>query len=283
MESLLVNGKLDNEALKDCTSFTNSACGQIMARHANMWGFLMYYMIMLDKLAGNMDGPAETIQYVCELVSRQNKIAQLYTSELEKFCIALYKCYNEIQTSPLIGDTSSKVIHWHNYRELAVPNEDTPFVQQGQFISVRLDSVVHVMGRPNTVRGFQRDSQGDGIRDNQLAVLEYEKATAAVRCNHRDVFGFSRRRFQIAGDRGVIEIRPMEPGNQLELSLAGARDGYKRGTQTVKLPPRRGGRYDGEFADLAKVIRGEKEFEWSYDHDLAVQETVLLASGMPLE
>ena len=104
-----------------------------------------------------------------------------------------------------------------------------------------------------------------------------------MRCNHRDVFGFSRRRFQIAGDRGVIEIRPMEPGNQLELSLAGARDGYKRGTQTVKLPPRRGGRYDGEFADLAKVIRGEKEFEWSYDHDLAVQETVLLASGMPLE
>ena len=53
-----------------------------------------------------------------------------------------------------------------------------------------IDSVVHVMGRPNAVRGFQRDSQGDGIRDNQLAVLEYEKATAAVRCNHRDVFGF---------------------------------------------------------------------------------------------
>lgn len=146
-----------------------------------------------------------------------------------------------------------------------------------------IDSVVHVMGRPNAVHGFQRDSQGDGIRDNQLAVLEYEKATAAVRCNHRDEFGFARRRFQIAGDRGVIEIQPMEPGNQLELSLAGAIDGYKRGKQSVKLLPRRGGRYDGEFADLAKVIRGEKEFEWSYDHDLAVQETVLLASGMRLE
>ena len=146
-----------------------------------------------------------------------------------------------------------------------------------------IDSVVHVLGKPNAVRGFQRDSQGDGIRDNQLAILEYDKATAAVRCNHRDLFGFSRRRFQIAGDKGVIEIRPMEPGNQLELSLAEAKGGYKRGTQTVKLPPRRGGRYDGEFADLAKVTRGEKEFEWSYDHDLAVQETVLLASGMLLE
>ena len=146
-----------------------------------------------------------------------------------------------------------------------------------------IDSVVYVLGKPSAVHGFQRDSQGDGIRDNQLAILEYEKATAAVRCNHRDVFGFSRRRFQIAGDKGVIEIRPMEPGNELELSLAEARGSYSRGTQTVKLAGRRGGRYDGEFADLAKVIRGEKEFDWSYEHDLAVQETVLLASGMPLE
>ena len=146
-----------------------------------------------------------------------------------------------------------------------------------------VDSVVHVLGKPKAVRCFQRYSQGDGIRDNQLAVLEYEKATATVRCNHRDVFGFSRRRFQIAGDKGVIEIRPMEPGNQLELSLSEAKGGYKRGTQTVKLSDRKGGRYDGEFTDLAKVIRGEKKFDWSYEHDLAVQETVLLASGMPLE
>ena len=55
------------------------------------------------------------------------------------------------------------------------------------------------MGRLNAVRGFQRDSQGDGIRDNQLAVLEYEKATAAVRCNHRDVFGFSGGGFKLRG------------------------------------------------------------------------------------
>ena len=146
-----------------------------------------------------------------------------------------------------------------------------------------IDSVVFVLGKPNAVKAFNRNSQGDEVQDNQLAILEYEKATAAVRCNHRDPFGFSRRRFQIAGDQGVIEIRPMEPGKSLVLSLVKSAGGYNRGTQTVELPGRKGGRYDGEFVDLARVIRGEKKFDWSYDHDLAVQETLLLASGMQLK
>ena len=146
-----------------------------------------------------------------------------------------------------------------------------------------IDSVVFILGKPKLVQAFNINSQGDKVRDNQLAILEYEKATAAVRCNHRDYFGFSRRRFQVAGDKGVIEIRPMEPGQRLQLSLVESKGDYKRGTQTVELPGRQGGRYDGEFLDLAKVIRGEKAFDWSYEHDLVVQETLLLASGMPIK
>jgi hypothetical protein len=38
-------------------------------------------------------------------------------------------------------------------------------------------------------------------------------------------------------------------------------------------------RYDDDLADLAKLIRGEKAFEYTPAHDLAVQESVLLASG----
>jgi predicted dehydrogenase len=119
------------------------------------------------------------------------------------------------------------------------------------------------------------------VADNQLAVLEYAKATATIRCNHRDPHGFPRRRFQIAGDKGAIEIRPIEPG-KLTLSLTEPHGGFAKGTHEVKLP-RSSGRYDGEFADLAKVIRGEAKLAWSYEHDLAVQETVLRASGMEVK
>jgi hypothetical protein len=38
-----------------------------------------------------------------------------------------------------------------------------------------------------------------------------------------------------------------------------------------------------EFADLAKVIRGEKVLDWSFEHDLTVHETLLRICGMSLE
>ena len=43
-----------------------------------------------------------------------------------------------------------------------------------------------------------------------------------------------------------------------------------------------GGRFDGEFIDLAAIIRGEKETDNPAEHDLIVHETILRASGVPL-
>ena len=143
-----------------------------------------------------------------------------------------------------------------------------------------IDSVVKVLGRPSKVTPHTRSSSrlNDGFADNQLAVLDYPKATATVRSSIK-VEGFARRQFVVCGDEGTLDIRPLE-GTQVRLALSRARDGYKKGYQDLKVPRYR--RYDGDFADLAKVIRGEKSFEFSHEHDLAVQETVLLASGLPV-
>ena len=65
----------------------------------------------------------------------------------------------------------------------------------------------------------------------------------------------------------------------MRLTLARPYGDYLKGTQEVHLTPPNG-RYDADFADLARVIRGEKPFEFSAAHDLAVQETVLRASGL---
>ncbi|MEM1296013.1 MAG: gfo/Idh/MocA family oxidoreductase, partial [Verrucomicrobiota bacterium] len=66
-----------------------------------------------------------------------------------------------------------------------------------------------------------------------------------------------------------------------QLALDQPRGDFKKGIQTVELP-RASGRYDEEFRDLAKIIRGEKKLAWNSTHDIAVQETLLRASGMPL-
>ncbi len=143
-----------------------------------------------------------------------------------------------------------------------------------------LDSTIHLLGKPKTVDAFNlctRKKTGDTFADNQLAVLKFEKATACLRCNHNDPFGFPRRRFNIAGTRGGMEIHPLESGRFI-LNLDQARGEFKKGTQTVQL---KGGRsYTAEFTDLAKSIRGEKPLDWSYEHDLTVHETLLKICDM---
>ena len=143
-----------------------------------------------------------------------------------------------------------------------------------------LDAAVFILGKPVSAKGYnlrtQKDS-GDTFADNQLAVLEYPKATTCLRCNHNDPFGFPRRRFNISGTKGGMEIQQLESGN-FTLYLDQPRESYKKGAQSVQL--KAGRSYVPEFQDLAKVIRGEKELAWTYEHDLTVHKTLLEISGM---
>jgi predicted dehydrogenase len=143
-----------------------------------------------------------------------------------------------------------------------------------------IDSIVTLLGKPDRVTPFLKRTreERDDFADNCLAVLEWGKATATVRVNLRDAFGFPRRRFQVAGDAGALEIMPMESG-RATLSLLEAKGDYGKGAQQIELK-REGGRYDEEFRDLARAIRGEEPLAWGHEHDLAVQETLLRASGM---
>jgi predicted dehydrogenase len=143
-----------------------------------------------------------------------------------------------------------------------------------------IDSVVRVLGKPEKVTPFVRrtHSQTDSLADNQLAVLEYPGATATVRSAVIEPDGGQRRQFIVCGEDGVIEIRPLEPP-RMSLFLNQARGNYPKGQQVIALP-KPAGRYDGEFLDLAAIVRGEKAADFTPEHDLAVHETILLASGL---
>lgn len=141
-----------------------------------------------------------------------------------------------------------------------------------------MDAAVTVLGKPQSVTGFSTPTQDDGVKDNQMAVLQYPKATAVIRCNHADPFGGPRRRFNVTGTEGTFEIVPLESG-KVNLSLTKARGTYKKGTQSFQLDVPKD-RYAAEFVDLAKVVRGEKQLAWDAAHDIAVHETVLRAAGM---
>lgn len=142
-----------------------------------------------------------------------------------------------------------------------------------------IDATLTVLGKPQQVIPVSTPTRSkDSVADNQAAVFVYPNASVTIRCNHADPFGGPRRRFQIAGTRGAMEILPLESG-KATLWLDEARGPWKKGMNVVNLPLPEG-RYDEEFVDLARVIRGYKKLEWNAAHDIAVHETVLRASGV---
>jgi predicted dehydrogenase len=154
-----------------------------------------------------------------------------------------------------------------------------------------IDLVISMLGRPERVTPYSRQTRPelDTLRDNGMAVLEYERATAVVRTTVVEVEGFLRRQLVVCGTGGTIEIYPIEPFNQpqpappkLRMALAGPRGEYEAGYQDVVFPPMPG-RYDEQLIEFADIVSGRIENPYGYDHELLLHECTLRACGYPLD
>ena len=145
-----------------------------------------------------------------------------------------------------------------------------------------IDQVLGVLGPPDRVHALPRATgkHDDGLADNMLAVFEYPRATATVKSSAVEVDGGSRRHFVVCGTAGTFHIQPLDSPS-VRLTLDRDRGEYKKGAQEIKLP--KFTRYVADAEDMARIVRGEKQADFSYQHDLAVQEAVLRASDMPMD
>lgn len=141
-----------------------------------------------------------------------------------------------------------------------------------------IDLVVGVLGRPQQVHAYPQHAgaQEDTFMDNMLATCVYPRALATVKSSGLEVNGFARRHLVVCGTEGTFHIQPLD-NPSAHVTLATARGKYSKGPQDVAFP--KFVRYVADAADLARIVRGEKDADFSYEHDLAVQETVLQASG----
>jgi predicted dehydrogenase len=151
-----------------------------------------------------------------------------------------------------------------------------------------IDLVVSMLGKPDRITPFQRQTHSDvRLYDNGLAVLEYPKTTCTIRTASLEVEGYQRRQLVVCGDKGTIEIRPLETFDirppqplKLELTLSSPRESFKKGSQEVVFP-KPPGRYDDQLIELARIIRGEIENPYPLSHELMVQEALLAAIDYP--
>ena len=117
----------------------------------------------------------------------------------------------------------------------------------------------------------------DGLVDNMLAVFEYPRATATVRASALEVHGGDRRHLVVCGSEGTFHIQPLDSPTA-RVAFAKARGDYRAGYQDVAFPKYT--RYVDDAADMARIIRGEKSSDFSYDHDRIVQTAVLQSCGL---
>jgi predicted dehydrogenase len=145
-----------------------------------------------------------------------------------------------------------------------------------------LDLVVGILGKPKSVAPFSQHAApaDDKLADNMLAVLSYNRATATVKSSALEVEGFQRRHLTVCGSEGTFHIQPLD-NPAARVALSQARGEYSKGYQDVRLPKYE--RYVADAADMARIIRGEKASDFSYEHDLTVQETLLRACNLPTD
>ncbi len=142
-----------------------------------------------------------------------------------------------------------------------------------------VDAVVRLLGKPKAVTPFVRHHGkfADALKDNNVAVLEYDHASAVLINTAIQAAGSPPRSFEVLGTNGTATLQPIEPP-ALTIDLAKPAGPYKQGSQRVPLPAYE--RYQADFAELAAAVRGEHPLSVSLEEELLVAETVLRVSDM---
>lgn len=138
-----------------------------------------------------------------------------------------------------------------------------------------VDLIVYIMGKPQKITPFLKQTGMDDIYlpDNNLAVLEYEKALARVFVSSVEVNGHGRRQFVVSGSKGTANIYPIEPATMTWSDRTIADNNYADRKVSVPLTEPTG-RYDEMMKDFYAYVKGTKQNPFTYEHEYAVQEVL---------
>jgi len=142
-----------------------------------------------------------------------------------------------------------------------------------------VDIMVMLMGEPKKVYpvlGRHYDADRRWV-DNAVVVHEFDRGSGTIDTAAMHVGMDRTRRIECYGTKGTAIHTPIG-SNNLSLYLEEAAGGYQSGWQdiTVTPPPN----FSTLLRELAACIRGEKQPDYSLEHDIAVQRVLLLGCGV---
>ncbi len=249
---------------------------------SDVWDLTKYAKMCVD--AGkhiHMDKPAsgtlEDYKYVLDTAKAKGLVVQL--GYMYRYNPAVLKCLEHIKNGDL-GEIYSINAEMSTLHKPAYKRWLTNFGGGIMYIlgSHLVDLIVYMLGEPKRVTSFLKCTGLDGIKleDNNLAVLEYDKALARIFVSSVEVNGFGRRQLVVSGSKGTVSICPLErPITMTYSDTAIADKTYEDRKLTVAFEDHTAnGRYDEMMQDFYAYIQGSKQNPFTYEHDYLVQKVL---------
>lgn len=230
--------------------------------------------IHMDKPAS---GTPEEYKRLLDTAKKKKLIVQL--GYMYRYNPAVKKCIEMVKNGSLgeIYSVNAEMSTFHNTdykRWLTNFNGGIMYILGSHMI----DLIVYLLGKPKTVTSFLKHTKLDDIdfADNNLAVMEYEKALARVFVSSVEVNGFGRRQFVVSGSRGTVNICPLERPITMSYSdLDIADQAYEDRKIIIPFEDNTlNGRYDEMMTEFYAYITGEKSNPFTYEHEYTLQEVL---------
>ena len=148
-----------------------------------------------------------------------------------------------------------------------------------------IDLVYRIQGEPLEVLPLSCPTGLSGIdsEDFGMALFKYERGISFIKTSAVEHGGYLRRQLVICGERGSIEIKPLEAGAEGggTYTVSGENYSTKWGVPWTESRSEPFDRYDGMMYNFAELVRG-KENPYDYDYELALYKLVRRACGMEI-
>ena len=249
----------------------------------DVWDLTKYAKMCID--AGkhiHMDKPAsgtlEEYKDLLDTAKAKELVVQL--GYMYRYNPAVIDCLERIKRGEL-GEIYSINAEMSTYHGVEYKRWLTNFGGGIMYIlgSHLVDLIVYILGEPERITAFLKHTGLDGVdfEDNNLAVLEYEKALARVFVSSVEVNGFGRRQLVVSGSLGTMNICPIEKPLRVTYSdtvIAAGATYQEKKIDLSYVDNTDDGRYDDMMRDFYCYIVGEKKNPFTYDHDYAVQRVL---------
>ena len=249
---------------------------------SDVWDLTKYAQMCID--AGkhiHMDKPAsgtlEEYKHLLDTAKAKELVVQL--GYMYRYNPAVLKCLEYIKNGDL-GEIYSINAEMSTFHPPKFKKWLTNFGGGVMYIlgSHLVDLIVYLLGEPKKISSFLKHTELDGIdfEDNNLAVLEYDKALARIFVSSVEVNGFGRRQFVVSGSKGTVNICPLERPITMTFSDTGIADKTYEDCKLI-IPfedHTADGRYDEMMQDFYDYITGTKQNPFTYEHDFMVQKVL---------